>query len=122
MPRFVLKFIIGALALWAATKVVHGVRIADTETLLLAALILGLVNAIVRPLVIILTLPLTLISLGLFLLVINGAMIGLTAWLLPGMTVDGLGDAILASVVIWIISWATEMLLGVKTRQSEQGT
>jgi uncharacterized membrane protein YvlD (DUF360 family) len=49
-------------------------------------------------------------------------MIGLTAWVLPGMTVDGLWDAILASLVIWVISWATEMLLGVKTRQSEQGT
>src|SRR5436189_4128408 len=106
MPRFVLKFIIGALALWAATKVVHGVRITDTETLLLAALVLGLVNAIVRPIVIILTLPLSLISLGLFLLVINGAMIGLTAWVLPGMTVDSLWDAILASLVIWVISWA----------------
>ena len=114
MPRFLIKFVIGALALWAATKVVPGVRIVGWETLLIAALLLGLANAIVRPVLIILTLPLTLITLGLFLLVINGAMVGLVAWLLPNMTVGGLWASILASLVIWIVSWAAEMILGVR--------
>ena len=114
MPRFLIKFVIGALALWAATKVVPGVRIVGWETLLIAALLLGLANAIVRPILVILTLPLTLITLGLFLLVINGAMVGLVAWLLPNMSVDGLWPAVLASLVIWVVSWAAEMILGVR--------
>ena len=114
MPRFLLKFIIGALALWAATKVVPGLRISDWQTLLIAALMLGLANAIVRPILIILTFPLTLITLGLFLLVINGAMVGLVAWLLEGMTVRDLWSAVLASLVIWVVSWAAEMILGVR--------
>jgi putative membrane protein len=119
MPRFLIKFIIGALALWAATKVVRGLSIEDTTTLLIAALLLGFANAIVRPVLIILTLPLTLVTLGLFLLVINGAMIGLVAWLLPGMSVDGLWSAILASLVIWVVSWAGEMILGVRKPQTD---
>ena len=117
MPRFLLKFIIGALALWAATKVVPGLRISDWQTLLIAALLLGLANAIVRPILIVLTFPITLITLGLFLLVINGAMVGLVAWLLPHMTVDGLWPSILASLVIWVVSWAAEMILGVRKRE-----
>jgi putative membrane protein len=119
MPRFLIKFIIGAIALWAATKIVRGLTIDDNTTLLIAALLLGLANAIVRPVLIILTLPLTLITLGLFLLVINGAMIGLVAWLLPGMSVAGLGAAVMASIVIWAVSWASEMLLGVRRPQAD---
>jgi putative membrane protein len=105
------------VALWSATKVVPGLRISDWQTLLIAALLLGLANAIVRPILIVLTFPITLITLGLFLLVINGAMVGLVAWLLPNMTVDGLWPAILASLVIWVVSWAAEMILGVRKRE-----
>jgi putative membrane protein len=119
MPRFLLKIIIGALALWAATKVVSGVTIDDPTTLVIAALLLGVANAIVRPVLIILTLPLTLVTLGLFLLVINGMMVGLVAWLLPGMSVDGLWSAVLAALVIWVVSWASEMILGVRKPQTD---
>ena len=121
MPRFLLKFIIGALALWAATKVVPGVTIDDTTTLLIAALLLGIVNAIVRPILIILTFPLTLVTLGLFLFVINGITVSLVDALLPGMKIDQFGHAMLAALVIWIVSWAAELVLGVKRRQSEDG-
>jgi len=120
MPRFLLKFIIGALALWAATKVVPGVSISDTTTLLVAALLLGIVNAIVRPILIVLTLPLTLVTLGLFLFVINGITVSLVDALLPGMKIDQFGHAMLAALVIWVVSWASELILGVRTRQSEQ--
>ncbi|HET9159972.1 MAG TPA: phage holin family protein, partial [Caulobacteraceae bacterium] len=85
MPRFLLKFVIGALALWVATRVVPGVTIEGYETLAVAAILLGLVNAIVRPALIVFTLPLTLVTLGHFLFVINGATISLVDALLPGM-------------------------------------
>ena len=120
MPRFLLKLIIGALALWAATKVVPGVTISDPTTLVIAALLLGVVNAIVRPVLIILTFPLTLVTLGLFLFVINGITVSLVDWLLPGMKIDQFGHAMLAALVVWILSWGGEMILGVRTRQSEQ--
>jgi putative membrane protein len=115
-----LKFIIGALALWAAAKVVPGVTIDDPTTLLVAALLLGVVNAIVRPVLIILTFPLTLVTLGLFLFVINGITVSLVDAILPGMKIDQFGHAMLAALVIWIVSWGAEMILGVRTRQSEQ--
>jgi putative membrane protein len=114
-----LKFIVGALALWAATKVVPGVSIGDNTTLLVAALLLGIVNAIVRPILIILTFPLTLVTLGLFLFVINGITVSLVDWFLPAMKIDSFGHAMLAALVIWVVSWGGEMILGVRTRQSE---
>lgn len=121
MPRFLLKWIIGAAALWAATKVVPGVVVDSLMTLAIAALLLGFVNALVRPVLIILTLPLTLVTLGLFLFVINGISVSLVDFLLVGMKIDTFGHAMLTALVIWIISWAAEMVLGIRTRQSEQG-
>jgi putative membrane protein len=120
MPRFILKFLIGALALWAATKVVPGMSIDSLTTLAIAAILLGVVNAVVRPILIILTFPLTLVTLGLFLFVVNGVTVSLVDAILPGMKIDSFGHAMLAALVIWVVSWATEMILGVRTRQSEQ--
>jgi putative membrane protein len=121
MPRFVLKFVIGALALWVSTKVVQGVGVDGTDTLIVAAILLGMANAVVRPALVLLTLPLTIVSLGLFLFVVNGATVSLVDWILPGMKIDSFGHAMLAALVIWIVSWAGEMLLGVRTRQTEVG-
>jgi putative membrane protein len=121
MPRFVLKFVIGALALWVSTKVVQGVGVDGTDTLIVAAILMGMANAVVRPALVLLTLPLTIVSLGLFLFVVNGAAISLVDWILPGMKIDDFGHAMLAALVVWIISWAGEMLLGVRTRQTEIG-
>ncbi len=90
MLGFLIRAAIAALGLWLATIWVHGVRIDSPSTLVLAGLLLGLVNAIVRPIAILLTLPMTIFSLGLFLLVINAGMVGLVAWMLPGMRVDGI--------------------------------
>ena len=79
MTGFVLRAVLAALGLWLATYWVRGVRIDTPATLVLAGLLLGVINAIVRPIVVVLTLPLTLLSLGLFLLVVNALMLGLTA-------------------------------------------
>ena len=110
LAKFIVRAIFAALGLWIAAKVVPGVAIQGTGTLIFAAVLLGLVNAFVRPVVFILTLPLTLVTLGLFLLVVNAAMIGLVAWLLKGFTVDGLLAGVLAAIVTGAVSWMGQAL------------
>jgi putative membrane protein len=110
MVGFLLRGLVAALGLWAATAMLDGIRIDTPTTLILAGLLLGIVNAIVRPFALLLSLPALLITLGLFLLVINAAMLGLVALFLPGFTIPGgfwtaVGAAIIVSVVSWIGSW-----------------
>ena len=109
MLGFLIRAVIVALGLWLATLWVHGVSIDSPATLLLAGILLGVVNSIVRPIAILLTLPMTVVTLGLFLLVINAGMIALVAWIVPGMHIAGFGaafwTAILVSVVSMIGSW-----------------
>lgn len=113
MRGFVLRAVIAAIGLWIATVWVHGVRIDNVTTLLLAGLLLGVVNAIVRPIAFILTLPITIVTLGLFLLVLNAAMVALVAWMLPGFHLYG---GFKAALYTWIIVWLTglvgSMLIG----------
>ena len=84
MMGFVLRALISAAGLWLATQWVAGVTMDSTATLIIAGLLLGVVNAIVRPIAFILTLPITIVTLGLFLFVLNAAMVALVAWILPG--------------------------------------
>ncbi len=112
MVGFLLRVAIVALGLWVASRIVPGIGFNSTETLLVAAVLLGIVNAIVRPILILLTLPITVLTLGLFLLVVNGLMIELVAHLLDGFVVEGLGAAILASLVVSVVSWAVSWSAG----------
>lgn len=112
MSRFLARVLIAALGLWLAAAVLPGVSYSGWLDLLLAALLLGVVNAIVRPIVFLLTLPLTILTLGLFLLVVNAAMIGLVALLLPGFMVSGLIAGILASIIVGVVSWIGGVVLG----------
>lgn len=105
MPRFIVHWLTVALSLWVATEVVPGIRVRSFAVLAVSALVLGLINACVRPLLVLLTLPITLVTLGLFYLVINGLSFGLAAWLVPGFTVDGLGSATLGALVVSVLSW-----------------
>lgn len=111
LARFVVRAIFAALGLWISSKIVPGVDFTDTGSLILAAVLLGLVNAFVRPLVFVLTLPITLVTLGLFLLVLNAAMIGLVALLLDGFAVHGLLAGILAAIVTGLTSWIGHAVL-----------
>jgi putative membrane protein len=103
--RFLLHWLVVAAALWVATYLLPGVRVSSTGTLLLAALVLGLVNALVRPVLFIVTLPITVITLGLFYLVVNGLAFGLAAALVPGFTVRSFGSAVLGALVVSVVSW-----------------
>jgi putative membrane protein len=109
MVGFILRGLVAALGLWAATEMLSGFTIDSATTLILAGLLLGLVNAIVRPFALLLSLPALIFTLGLFLLVVNAAMLGLVAFLLPGFHIYGfwtaVGGAIIVSIVSWIGSW-----------------
>jgi putative membrane protein len=102
---FLLHWLIVGVALWVTTQVLDGVHVSSLQTLVFAALVLGLVNALVRPVITILTLPLTIITLGLFYLVVNGLAFGLAAALVRGFEVDGFGSAVLGALVVSIVSW-----------------
>jgi putative membrane protein len=111
MGRFIIKVLIAAAALWLASVIVPGIDYHGWLSLLLAGVLLGLVNAFVRPIVTILTLPITLLTLGLFLLVVNAAMIGLVGWIIPGFDVDGFVPALLAAIVTGVVSWIGQGLM-----------
>jgi putative membrane protein len=113
---FVLRAMLAALGLWLATYWVRGVRIDTPATLVLAGLLLGVINAIVRPIIVILTLPLTLLTLGLFLLVVNALMLGLTALLLPGFHLSGFSAAFLAALIVTVTGWLGSWLIGPRGR------
>ncbi len=104
--------LIAAAGLWVASRLLSGVQIEGGGTLVLGALLLGFVNAFVRPLLVVLTFPITLVTLGLFLWVINAAMLGLVAALLPGFGIAGLGSALLASIIVSLTSWVGSSFIG----------
>jgi putative membrane protein len=108
----VLRLLITAFALWLASRIVPGLWIERTSTFFLAAALLGLVNAVVRPVLVFLTFPVTLVTLGLFLLVINAAMLGLVASLLEGFRIAGFASALVGSVVVSVVSGAANWLIG----------
>jgi putative membrane protein len=114
MIGFVLRAVIAALGLWVASRFVTGLSIDTPTTLLLAGLLLGVVNAIVRPIAILLTLPMTIVTLGLFLLVINAAMLGLVALILPGVRIEGFWAALLAAIIVSLVSWVGSWFVGSK--------
>ena len=106
LPAFLLHWVITAASLWVASRLFRGVKFADTGSLVMAALLLGFANAIVKPLLIVLTLPLTFLTLGLFLLVINALMILLVARLVKGFKVSGFWTAFFASILVSVLSFA----------------
>jgi putative membrane protein len=105
MQRFVIRALIAAIGLWLADELIGGIGFASSGWLIVAAFVLGVINAFVRPIAVILTLPITLVTLGLFLLVLNAAMLALAAWLLPGFAVQGFGAAFLGALVVSAVSW-----------------
>jgi len=113
MIRFILRILIGAFGLWlAAFLLPQHISYHSTLDLLIAAVILGIANAIVRPILIVLTLPFTIITLGLFLFVINGLVLWLVGHFSPGFHVHGFLDAILGAIVVGLVSWVGHFIIG----------
>lgn len=101
---FLVHWAITAVSLWLASRVFKGLKFADTRSLIIAALLLGFANAVVRPVLVVLTLPLTLLTFGLFLLVINALVMLLVAGLVRGFTISGFWTALWASVFVSLLS------------------
>jgi putative membrane protein len=113
MMGFLLRALISAMGLWIASAWVPGVHFNSVGTLILAGILLGVVNAIVRPIAFILTLPITILTLGLFLLVLNAAMVGLVAWILPGFRITGgFKAALLTAIIVWLTGWVGSWFIG----------
>jgi putative membrane protein len=103
---FIVRVLVNAATIALAAALIPGIHLDGALPALLAGVVLGLVNGLVRPLLVILTLPLTLLTLGLFLLVLNGLCLAMTAWLVPGFDIDGLLSAVLGALLVSVVSWA----------------
>ncbi len=109
--RFLLRLLLNGVAVFLAAYLIPGLKVADASTAVVAGIVLGLINAILRPLLILLTLPVTLLTLGLFIFVVNAICLAIVAWLVPGFTISGFGAALFGALVISVISWLLNALL-----------
>jgi putative membrane protein len=105
MVAFLIHSLVLAVAIWVTAQVVPGVTITSWTALAIAALVLGAVNAIIRPILIVLTFPITVLTLGLFYLVVNGIAFGIAAWLVPGFQIASWTAAILGALLTSVLSW-----------------
>jgi len=112
VPGLFVRLSISIFGLWLASEIVPGMEISGLGTFILAALLLGIVNALVRPLAIFFTLPFTIMTLGLFLLVINAGMLALVAWLLDGFRLSGFGAAFFGSLIVSLTGWVASRYVG----------
>lgn len=110
--KFIAQLLISALSLGLAAYVVPGIHVDNLLTLLIAAFLLGIVNAIVRPILFILTLPITILTLGFFLLVVNAAMLALVAWILPGFSISSFGAAFFGWLIVFVTGTIATKILG----------
>ena len=109
---FLARLLITAFGLWLADVLLDGISFDGAGPLFLGAFLLGFANAVVRPILVFLTFPFTLLTLGLFLFVINGLMIYLVAWMMPSFHVAGFTTAILASIIVAITGWLANSYVG----------
>jgi putative membrane protein len=112
MKGFLIRLLITALGLWVADQLLSGITITGTSALIVSALLLGIVNAVIRPVILILTLPLTVLTLGFFVLIVNGISLAIAAWLVPGFHIAGLWSATLGAIIVGLTSWAASAFIG----------
>ncbi|HYU08875.1 MAG TPA: phage holin family protein [Gemmatimonadales bacterium] len=112
MRGFLVRLLITALGLWVADQLLPGIVITGTGALIVSALVLGAVNALIRPILFFLTLPLTILTLGLFVLIVNGISLALVAWLVPGFHVAGLLSATLGAIIVGLTGWVVSAFVG----------
>jgi len=116
MSGFWVRFAISVCGLVVAGWLLEGLHFSGPLALCLAALLLGVVNAVVRPVLLLLTLPITVVTLGLFLFVLNAAMLGLVALLVPGFTLDGFWTAVLGAIIVGLTGMVANWFIGPKGR------
>ena len=109
--QLVVHLLVNAVAIIITAYVLPGVHVSDFFSALIAAAILGIINTFIKPLIVLVTLPLTILTLGLFILVINSAVILLAAAVVPGFAIDGFWWALLFSIVLWVVNSLLDLLL-----------
>ena len=109
--RFLLRLLLNGVAVMIAAYLIPGIRVATPASAIVAGIVLGLVNAIVRPVLFVLTLPFTILTLGLFIFVVNAICLALVGWLVPGFSIRGFGAALVGALVISLVSWMLSALL-----------
>lgn len=109
---FLARTLITAFAFWCADMLITGINFSGPFSLVIAAIVFGVVNALIRPVLMLLTLPLNLLTLGLFTLVVNAAMLGLTALVMPGMQVSGFWAAFFGAIIVAVVSWIVNRTIG----------
>jgi putative membrane protein len=114
--RFLLRLVVNTVAVFLAANLVPGIHVAGWGTALLAGLILGFVNAVIKPILFVLTLPFTIVTLGLFIFVVNAICLALVAWLVPGFTISGFWTAMLGAIVISLVSWLLHAIVDERRR------
>ena len=112
MKGVVLRLLLNALGIWLASAIIPGISGADGWTLFWAAISLGLINAFIRPIIVFFTFPITLLTLGLFLLVVNAGMLNLAAWFVDGFIVEGFFDSVFGAIIVSLTSWAGSAFIG----------
>ena len=110
MPNIIIRWLITTLAILMIPKLVSGVQVDSLSTALVAAAILGILNALIKPVLILLTLPLTILTLGFFILVINALLFQFAGWLVKGLHIDSFISALFGSLIVSIVSWGINAL------------
>ncbi len=114
--KWILRLLISTLAILAASYLITGIKISDFKTALIVAVVLAVLNTLVKPILILFTIPVTIFTLGLFLLVINGAIIMIASYAVEGFKVDTLFNAILFSIIVWIINMVLQAVFNTKKK------
>ena len=113
MVKLIIRLLVNALAIWLAAQLIDGIELTgNLWQALLVALIFGLINAVIKPILVFFSAPLIVVTLGIFTLVLNALLLLLTSWLTDALTVSGFWAALLGALVITAISWGLGLLLG----------
>jgi putative membrane protein len=118
VPRLAIAWAINLAALWAADALWDGVRIDGWAAYLIGSAVLGIANAVLKPLLTVLTLPLIIVTLGFFYLLINIAMIALAEWIAPNFSIDGFWAYVGTVAVVWVVNWIGDQVLGDMERRA----
>jgi putative membrane protein len=118
---FLVRVLVNAATIALAAALIPGIHLEGATPALLAGVVLGLINALVRPVLVVLTFPLTLLTLGLFLLVLNALCLAATAWLVPGFAVDGFLPAVLGALLVSVVSWVLTAFVNDRGRIERYG-
>jgi putative membrane protein len=119
VPRLVIAWAINLAALWVADAIWEGVRIDGWAAFLIGSAVLGIANAVLKPILAILTLPLIIITLGFFYLLINIAMVALAEWIAPNFSIDGFWTYVGVVLVVWVVNWVGDQVLGDLERRAK---